>query len=359
MKFVDSIIDELFHIVVKCSFGFLGAITILVFALIVIKFSMLAWEHYVLINRNRLKPILEKYLSIAGSGIPHQFTNARWPLRAVLQYTIIYHSFGKGAEDIEKIAFLYEKLGFIDTDIKRLHSPFWWVRAEGARCLGQMRNKQSKAHLLTKLKDKKTVVRLVASWALGRLGDVDIIHPIIESLVSTSRLAGMRLSSTVFELGSKAIEPLINALAHKDDAVVILALHLLAELKDIKALPNITEKTALSQAMEVRLAAFKAMGTIAHPGSIPRLCEGLKDPAWQARAQAARGLGCIGGKESAESLRGALSDESWWVRRNAAEALTKLGERGKEILTEAAGKSQSGPESEMAAKWLNELQYLS
>lgn len=147
----------------------------------------------------------------------------------------------------------------------------------------------------------------------------------------------------------------MDSLNNPDNAIRILSLHLLGELKDNQSIPNIVEKANLSENLEVRIAAYKALGTIADKSALDCLIQGLKDSAWQVRAQAARGLGLIGNEKAIEFLEHAMNDTKWWVRRNSAEALTKLGKKGEQVLLGIYKQNPSSDKGKMAAQWLDEL----
>ena len=352
---LDTITVHVFPFVLRAAIVFMTATAILVLLLLTIQLLSMAWERNKKRIQAQLSPFIEACIADPENPALEHLHRLRRPFRHVLQYAIIFRSFGETSERLSRISSLYDSLGFIDADLRRLNNPFWWVRAEGARCLGQMKSDRAKPFLLKKLKDRVTEVRLISAWALGRIGDPDIINPILESLVRTSRLAGMRLASTVFELGTRAVIPLIVALNHADSAVRVLALHLIAEIKDKNTVRKVIEHTRPSETLEVRLAAFKALGTIGQASAADCLVAGLSDAAWQVRAQAARSLGCIAGFGAIPPLVRAMDDPNWWVKRNAGEALSKLGIQGEEALLNVYRERAAEPAGRMAAQWLDEL----
>ncbi len=317
---------------------------------------------YILINsyknkmRNKALPLLEQYFSTSGGGVLKKLRQFRGFSSHILQKTIIVWSFGKTSQEQIAHADLYETLGFVSRDIRKSRHFFWWHRAEAARCLGQLRITRAKKRLLALLNDKVIEVKLLAAWALGRIGDPDIIVPCMEALVNTSRMAGLRLSSTVFELGEKSIPVLINTLDHENASVRLLAVHLLGELKATTALDKIILKTVGDEDKEVRLAAYKALGSLEKAEAFDCLLTGLDDPLWEVRTQAAKALGRIKLPRAIEPLVKALDDRKWWVRRNAGEALTKLGTKGKEALQNVLTRPNTSEETKnMARQWLEEM----
>lgn len=248
-------------------------------------------------------------------------------------------------QDWQAASAAYQALGLADRDIRRLEARFWWTRTDAARNLGRVRCAFARDPLLARLGDRSPEVRLMAAWALGRIGDPSVLQPCMEVLLSSSHTMGMRLCSTVFEWGARAVEPLCQALEDPDPEVRRLALHLLAEVGgagtfrtggDGSSRPDVVSrvvgKTRPQEHKEVRIAAFKALGTLGDPAAGPVLMEGLKDETWEIRAQAARGLGRCQVQEAIPLLADGLWDPQAWVRHNAGQSLTLLGPEGRRAL---------------------------
>ncbi|MBN1383578.1 MAG: HEAT repeat domain-containing protein [Elusimicrobia bacterium] len=354
IELFSNFVRTLHIYIANAAIVLLSLVSFLTFVLVMVKLGNMLWDRYSNKMLGWMRPVFEDYLKTADISKLSAFRPLSFFSRPIVQKLIVFRSFGETRRNIEIILEAYEKLGFVDLDLKRLKAFFWWTRAEAARCLGQLRSQRSKPFLLRVLKDKVLEVRLLAAWSLGRIGDPDIIVPSMEALVNTSRLAGMRLSSTVFELGEKAIPVLTKALEHTDSAVRILSLHLLGEIQAHQSVPEIINKTVQDENKEVRVAAYKALGTIADSSGMQCLIDGLKDSLWEVRAQSARGLGLIGLPEAVGPLNEAMNDRKWWVRRNAGEALTKLGEKGKSALLLLEKESRSESVRDMAAQWLDE-----
>ncbi|MBI4060754.1 MAG: HEAT repeat domain-containing protein [Elusimicrobia bacterium] len=302
-----------------------------------------------------LAPLLEEHLSGPTRRLEPLASQARRAPEAA-RYLLVRRSFGAEGETHARLAEAYEKLGFMDGDLRRLRSPFWWVRAEAARCLGQMRCRPAKGRLLEALRDGVLEVRLLGSWALGRIGDADVVEPIITALVGYSRLAGMRLSSTVFELGEKAVEPLLAVCGHPDAAVRLLVVHLLGELRDPRSFETVLGMAKPPQPVGVRIAAVKALGGFADPRAEATLAACADDGVWELRAQAAKSLGRVGASGAIPVLCRGLEDRQWWVRRNSGEALAALGAPGRAALRRAQKGSADRFARDMAAQWLDELE---
>lgn len=343
----------IFELAFKVTLILACIVGLLILVLFVIKGCRIFWSAYSKRRQAWMKPLVEDYLSHGSRS----FSVSRMSIfaRKVLQYVLIHRSFGEKKSVVRKIASAYEQMGFADVDLRRMRNLFWWNRAEGARCLGQMRIERASPYLLRALKDRVLEVRLISAWALGRIGNPDVILPMLESLANASKIAGMRLSSTIFELGEKAVGVLTHVVAHPDPAVRLLVAHLLGELQSPKATADIIHMSRKEEDKEVRIAACKAMGTIGDRKAAPVLIKLLADEAWEIRAQAAKALGRIGVISAIAHLQRAMCDGAWWVRKNSGEALAQMKKKGIEALHKVRQDSPDRFARDMAAQWLDEI----
>jgi hypothetical protein len=302
--------------------------------------------------RKKIEPLLEKYLVSSDISILNSFKKYNFIKSAFLKKTLIYRSFSESHDVISRLAKAYEFFGFSDRDIKKTGSLLWFNRAEAARCLGQLRIYKAGERLIKLLQDKSLQVKLIAAWSLGRIGSEDCIIPSMEALIETSRMAGLRLSSTVFEIGEKAVPVLIKSLAHADPDVCILAVHLLGEMKPSEAVRPLMHIADNHKNNEARIAAFKALGNIGDKHALSCLSGGLQSDSWVIRAQAVLALGKIASSETTEAIKNMLFDKKWWVRYNAGKALFIMGTIGREALDSVSHKT--GNAKDMALQWMSE-----
>ncbi len=108
-----------------------------------------------------------------------------------------------------------------------------------------------------------------------------------------------------------------------------------------------------SDAVELRIAAARALGRLGMGESIPGLMLALSDPAWPVRAQAAQALGRLRATPAVDALAGRVGDPSWWVRHHAAYALAGIGPEGRDALCELVVRSEDGFAREMAREALD------
>ena len=150
--------------------------------------------------------------------------------------------------------------------------------------------------LISALEDEDRDTQRSAAKALGEIGDVRAVGPLIAALLKQEKEAwvGVMVRSSAAEaLGkigdARAVEPLIHALKDEDDGV--------------------------------RREAAEALGEIGDVRAVESLIQALKDEHVFVQTSAAFALGKIGDARAIEPLKKALNDESLAVRSAAIEAL--------------------------------------
>lgn len=135
---------------------------------------------------------------------------------------------------------------------------------------------------------------------------------------------------------SRAVEPLINALADVESSVRFLAARALGNIGDARAVDSLTS-ALVDEDHKVRRSAAKALGAIGDARSVDALVKALEDKDagssviefWMSgslcvRATAAEALGKIGDRRALEPLASALKNYDFGTRACAAEALGQL-----------------------------------
>lgn len=95
-------------------------------------------------------------------------------------------------------------------------------------------------------------------------------------------------------------------------------------------------RAALSEGLDLRLAAIRGLGLLAHPAGVPTLVAAVDDAEWTVRAAACESLGRTGAAGALDAVVARLRDPVWWVRFQAAEALARLGPVGLSALRTAS-----------------------
>lgn len=200
--------------------------------------------------------------------------------------------------------------------------------------------------------------------ALGRLveysRDAELIATAVRSLVDLGRPpplgrllddleAGQQTDSLVYLPVVRRLVALFpdEAMSRLDSDTTLPAARVLlsdavAATGDYRAVGPL-RRAAQADRPDIRIAALRGLGLLAHPASIPTLTQALSDPDWEVRATACEALGRAGIREGVADLVDRLSDSVWWVRFQAAEALTRLGRAGLTALMDAAALSADLP----------------
>jgi HEAT repeat protein len=217
----------------------------------------------------------------------------------------------------DHVAFGYALPRLRDDDAKVLYGP--------ARALGKLGDMRAVEPLLAALRDDDAIIRGVAALALGELGDARAVEPLLAALSDND--AYFR-GSAAFALGklsdTRAVEPLLAALGDDDAWVRWSAAGALGELGDTRAVEPLL--VALHDHDEVvREHAAVALGELGDVRAIGPLVGVLRDQDESVAYGASDGLSRLGGP-ALEPLLAALRDDDARVRLLAALALNKLGD---------------------------------
>lgn len=171
---------------------------------------------------------------------------------------------------------------------------------------------------------KGTITGGYAAIALGELGDIRGVEPLIKTLNHWN--PGMQTCAIIAlgELGdTRAVEPIIKLLNNRNDAVRINAINALGKLGDVRAVEPLIN--ALSDKdKDMRLCTATSLGEIGDTRAVEPLINALTDKNEKVRFCAAFALGELKDVRALKPLEGALNDEHEVVRGNAQIALQRL-----------------------------------
>lgn len=262
-------------------------------------------------------------------------------------------------QDRVDMTLVFERLGFVEQEIRGLRSRRWWRRLAAAISLGTMRSAQASDALVHAASDANDDVSLAAARALGQLDDNRGIPVLLDAMESGERWSGMAIAEILFGMGP-IIEPVLvprlwSTPEHDllEPRVLTMYLQLTGLLRLASAAESIIPHLRSPHAA-VRAAAAAALGHIGDGSIALEVAELVHDDDPDVRAAAADALGRMGAPAVAAELeRALLCDGESSVRHGAAASLLALGGDAESALERIAA-TGSPPASTAAAQVLSE-----
>jgi HEAT repeat protein len=220
------------------------------------------------------------------------------------------------------------------------------VAASGTAAQPQSNADRNAREFIADLDSADAAVRARAACGLRDLGDraADALQVLVKLLADGSPVDGStcarrwwrgsandpttpgeQAAGALAAIGSRAFQPVVNAL--KSDAWIARrnAAWTLGALDDSRAVPALVDALRDREAA-VREQAAWALGAIDDREAVSPLIAALKDAEARVRKQAAWALGAIDDARAVDGLMGALGDQSPEVREKAAWALGAVGD---------------------------------
>ncbi|MEQ8223304.1 MAG: HEAT repeat domain-containing protein [Candidatus Eremiobacterota bacterium] len=212
--------------------------------------------------------------------------------------------------------------------------------------MGHLKEKDSLDILIKMLHKGKTRMKNAVSEALGNIGSDIAVDPLIETLKDeTARVSAIK---ALGEIGSvRSVDCLITMLHDKDPEVRSAAATSLGQIKEPKALDELTKALEEDSDVNVRRLASIAIGEIGDASSVPVLIKKLDDKFLNVATSSADGLVKIG-IPSVKPLVEVIEN------RLAADALMKIGEPSVDELIKALGSENENIRT-IAAKCLGKI----
>jgi len=224
-----------------------------------------------------------------------------------------------------------EDSGLVDLRLEGLARRSPHHRAEAMEKLGLLRSRKAVPALLGRLSVETPAIRHVAIRALGRIAAPEALDVLLDEVEGADE-AGLKVVNQAIVGYDTDCVPAILRRLEKPHKHAEREVSILGQLRALDAMSRLIAILGSSATPHMRAAAATALGSIAHPDSVPALLGALGDPMREIRVQAAWALGRIGDPSAAAQLDAALDDRYSWVRTRAAEALAKLGEPGLALL---------------------------
>lgn len=257
-------------------------------------------------------------------------------------------------EQQRKLIALCEEMGLVKLQLRRLDSPFEWVKLDAAYYLGCMRSHQAVPGMMKLLASMRfspmvfIVGRAVAKCARHPDELRDMVHLLLAHKKEAHPLIADILAESEIDL-SAMLETFLRS---GDDERVRLALavmkkHSLAGIGD--TLYRLTE----SEQADIRLESAELLLKDAAFVTEERARKLLSNRDGEVRALTAQAVGKLDLRSCLEQLRSAMADPEWKVRFYAARSMAQLGEEGFAELCEAA-KPEAGMGAEEARDVIRE-----
>lgn len=234
----------------------------------------------------------------------------------------------------ETVTRVLNDAGLADEYLRRLNRRSTRERALAAEALGEMRVVSAMDALVLRLHDRSPVVRVVAARALGKLGQPEVVAPLLAGFAD-GRLPSGIVASSLLHLGPQAGPALATRLCDERASIRALAAKLIGLLDWT---PAADDMLALLEDVDraVRVEAAVSLGRMGTDSATAPLLARLLDPDTEARMASAEALGRLGDPAATRGLVMALGDHEHEVRMAAATALAALGTSGLRTLARVA-----------------------
>ena len=160
--------------------------------------------------------------------------------------------------------------------MEALHDSYWWFEREYAATdlLSAIENMGTAAvePLIEALQDKEGTVRKFAANLLGRSGDPRAIEPLGMALYDLHHEVGKVAAESLARFGTPALEILVEALSHPEMWIRIHSIGALSEIRDGRVMPILLQMLNDPE-REVKKQVIRSLGELKDPRSSNALQE--------------------------------------------------------------------------------------
>ncbi len=192
------------------------------------------------------------------------------------------------------------------------------VRKNAIMALGKIGAPAIEA-LIVALMDEDKRAGASAAIALGEIGDASAVAPLIATLRDRDRGVWREASDALAKIGSLAVDPLIAALTKDNGWLSRMAVNILGDIGDARAVEPLIAALKDSNTTE---NAIIALGKIADARAVEALIAALKDINMVTRAATA--LGKIADVRAVEPLIAVLLDRNMAAKAGVGEVVTEV-----------------------------------
>jgi len=313
-----------------------GLQSIVVLALIVLLLRRVLigyWEKHTQARKNHFEPIVLGLLE-DPRNIDALERGLRPFDRSLTEELLLQQAAELRGQERSEMATVFERLGYVREEKKRLESRTWWRRHDAAIKLGIMGSEESIPDLTRAVNDASEEVRLAAVRALGQMNYPEGVKVLLDVMQDRENWSGARVLEVLAGSGSSVKEEVLSRLqSNIEPRSRLLLIQLCGVMRWTEAAPLLIPLIDDADA-ETRISTARALGSIGDATVARHLVRALRDPRWEVRAQAAKSLGLLQDSGALVPLAQSLYDSHWWVRYNAANSLYQLGEQGVNALQE-------------------------
>ncbi len=203
------------------------------------------------------------------------------------------------------------------------------VRTLALQSVGSLSGLRELGPLISALSNRDATLRKTAAETLAGMEPDHVVPPLLAALDNDAYGDMARVLGRIGD--SRAVEPLLNALAGTTYVSRQAVLEALGGLRDQRAIPAL-QRALADDTAGVREAAVRGLDTLAASQTIPQLVEALSDPAPAVREAAGAALEHMG-PQVLQAMMPSLDNADWRVRLNAVHVLGRIGDvRAVEIL---------------------------
>ncbi len=175
--------------------------------------------------------------------------------------------------------------------------------------------------LIGKLRDPNPNNRLYAIYALGKISDPKMVHPLIDVLENEE--IGWLAAKALVNIGQPALQPLLESLFSENRNVRLYATYALGEIGDPKAARGVLRLLEDTDPLVLDTAAA-ALVAIGERSVIPAVTQLLRSPQSRLRQRALDVLGGLGDASLGETVSSLVNDPDREVVKSAIVALGNI-----------------------------------
>lgn len=284
--------------------------------------------------RRRLQRIVSSFIEANENGKIIQRVNAVQQLKAFIKHSslrkesLINIIIEFGDDFIEHNHYhlmnLYKVSGIKQYLINRLSSKSFFIKSLACRQLGELRVRNTEAHIFKLISCEDNDVRYNVILALARMGDIQRLVFILTNNTETINMS-YRAIIEIISVFNGPKEDLIERTLKlsNDDYIKGILIKAAADYK-IEGLREYYVKYLRSDDKNIKIACIRALSEFGNSDNEVYLIKMLDDKDWEVRAASAKSLEKLGTNKSFTALGKTIGDREWWVRHNAACTLVLL-----------------------------------